>query len=366
VREAPYKVVVWGPGIVGKILLREILPRPELELVGVLAYSPEKDGVDVGTLLGVDPVGVKVTTNKDDVLDMGADCVLFCTRVTAGADPDSETTADLCRLLEHGINVVTPIGYHYPAFHGEAFAQRLEDACRKGGASLHSTGINPGLLSERFLTTLSAVCTSIDSIVVQEMGDGNIDSPDMMAALGLGQPPGAPAAEVIELATRYYSESITYVCKMFGRQVERIESEFDYVVADRDYPLIVTTVKKGTMGGVIHKFTAIVDGKPFFRLEEVFLADIELSPVPLTSQDHWTITIEGKPTSIRASIDMKPSFAGGGRYRPGDDTIPAYYATGVPVIQAIPVVCSAPPGIVYPSVFSHCVPDWRMLDSTPG
>ncbi len=45
-------MVVWGPGVLGTLLLREIGKLPELELVGVLAYSEAKDGVDVGTYLG--------------------------------------------------------------------------------------------------------------------------------------------------------------------------------------------------------------------------------------------------------------------------------------------------------------------------
>jgi hypothetical protein len=35
------------------------------------------------------------------------------------------------------------------------------------------------------------------------------------------------------------------------------------------------------------------------------------------------------------------------------------------MIQAIPVVCTAPPGIVYPSIFTRNVPDLRMLETAP-
>jgi hypothetical protein len=361
-REAPYKVVVWGPGALGSLLLREIVQLPELELVGVLAYSEGKDGADVGTYLGSDPIGVAMTTDKQRIFDLDADCVLFCTQVTAGADLGSETTADVCRLLESGKNVVTAIGYHYPAFHGHELVDRLESACRAGGTSLHSTGVNPGLLTERFMTTLSAVCTRIDSIVVQEIGvGGTVDSADMMAMIGWGQAPPPPEM-MLELAARYYGESIAHACALLGRTAERIEPEFDFVLADRDYELKGMTVPAGTMGCVIHKFTAIVDGRPFLRLEEYFIAHIDLAPFPIPSPDHWTITIEGAPTSIRASIDMAPSFADGRQVADGGPP-PGYYATGVPMIQAIPVVCAAPPGIVYPSIFTRNVPDLRMLDT---
>jgi hypothetical protein len=362
-RQAPYKVVVWGPGVLGSLLLREILQLPELELVGVLAYSQGKDGVDVGTYLGTDPIGVAITTDKQRVLDLEADCILFCPQATAGADLGSDTTADVCRLLESGKNVVTPIGYHYPAFHGHELVDVLQSACRAGGSSLHSTGVNPGLMSERFMTTMSAVCTRIDSIVVQEIGvGGTVESADMMQMVGWGQLP-PPAPEILELAARYYGESITHACALLGRTVERIEPEFDFVLADRDYDLKGMTVPEGTMGCVVHKFTAIVDGRPFFRLEEYFIAHGDLAPFPVPGPNHWTITIEGAPTSIRASIAMEHSSDQDGRFEEGHDAPPAYYATAVPMIQAIPVVCAAPPGIVYPSVFTRNVPDLRMVET---
>lgn len=360
----PYRVVVWGPGMLGSLLLREIAQLPELELVGVLAYSPGKDGVDVGEYLGTDPLGVTMTTNKERILGAQADCVLFCPQATAGADPDSQTTADVIRLLESGKNVVTAVGYHYPVLHGDGFAARLEAACRAGGASLHSTGINPGLLNERFMTTLSAVCTRIDSIVVQEIGvGGSVDSADMMRMIGWGQPP-PPDPFILDMAARYYGESVTHACALLGRTVERIEPGCDFVVARRDYELKGMTVPEGTMGSVVHTFTGIVDGKPFLRLEEYFVADAELEPFPLSSPDLWTITIEGAPTSVRASIAMQHSFARQLRFAAGDSTPPGYYATGVAMLQAIPVVVGAPPGIVYPSVFTRSVPDLRILEAT--
>jgi|SRR5580700_8501852 hypothetical protein len=364
-RQEPYKVVVWGPGVLGTLLLHEIGKLPELELVGVLAYSDAKDGVNVGTYLGTEATGLTMTTDKEQIFALPADCVLFCTQATAGADIGSETTKDVCRLLASGKNVVTAIGYHYPQFHGHELLDMLEAACLAGGTSLHSTGVNPGLFNERFATTLSAVCTRIDSVTVQEIGmSGTVDSIDMMRMVGWGQPP-PPAPEIMEMAVRYYGESVTHACELLGRSVERVEPECDYVLADRDYDVNGMTIAKDTMGCVIHKFTAIVEGRPFFRLEEYFIAVPELAPIPVPCSAHWTITIEGEPTSISASIDMQPSFAEHSPTAAPGDPPPAYYATGVPMIQAIPVVCAAPTGIVYPSVFTRNVPDLRTLGSLP-
>ena len=74
---AAYKVIVWGPGIVGNACLKEVIKKSELELVGVLAYSDSKNGVDVGEYLGMDAVGVKMTTDQEAVIAIVAGEVLF-------------------------------------------------------------------------------------------------------------------------------------------------------------------------------------------------------------------------------------------------------------------------------------------------
>ena len=72
-----YRVVVAGPGHIGGAVLRELLARSEFRVVGVKAYSEDKHGVDVGTLAGLDPIGVTASTRREDVLALDADCVVF-------------------------------------------------------------------------------------------------------------------------------------------------------------------------------------------------------------------------------------------------------------------------------------------------
>jgi hypothetical protein len=256
-QDKPYRVVVWGPGTLGGVLLREILPKSELDLVGVLAYSKEKDGVDVGTYLGLPPVGVTMTTDKERIFGLGADVALLAPHIMAQVDLHADLTDDICRLLESGTNVISASGYFYPPHHGPELVERLEAACRAGGTVLHSTGINPGLLNERWTTTLTSVFTRIDRIVVQEIFDCSaLPSADMVQAIGFGRDPSESHA-VIELGERYYGESLANTCRILGHQMVRLDMERDFILADADYQIGALTVAKGTIGGLIHRFTAL-------------------------------------------------------------------------------------------------------------
>jgi 4-hydroxy-tetrahydrodipicolinate reductase len=363
-RTEPYKVIVWGPGVLGRLLIREIQKKPEFELVGVYAYTEEKDGQDAGEHAGAGHAGVAMTKDREAIFGLDADAVFMCPQTTAPVDIDSDVTAVVCRFLETGINVVSAPAYHWPLLHGQQLVDKLEGSCQKGGATIHSTGINPGLLNERWLPALTAAVARIKHITVQEINNNShIDSQDMMLAIGYSRPPTHETTPVVMLlGRRYYYETLHHACHILGHEVEGIEDSYDWIVADKDYDHVAVHVPKGTINGIVHRYTAVVGGQPFMTLEEVFYGDRSQCPVNVNYDDAWTITIEGEPTSVRVEIAMMASIEANKQFAEGDNTLPAYYATGIPMLQAVPLVVTAPPGILYPSTFTSYKPDLRMLE----
>jgi hypothetical protein len=304
-------------------------------------------------------MGVRMTTDQQTIIDTPADVVLFCPNMSAQVEIDSEATNTVCRLLESGKNVITSIGWWYPPFHSQALADKLEAACRKGGTCLHGTGVNPGWLYERVVTTLTGASTRISHIKVQELSDNRtIDSTDMIHGLGYGQDL-SQTPWIENVGDRGYSETLALTCHILGVKLDRIESEKKYFVARNDIRLIPTTVRKGTRAGVNLLYHAIVEGRRFITLEEIWYIDPLDLPDGLLPGDYYTITIEGEPVSVRCKFELLASAEKNLAFRPGDLTTPAYYATAIPMIQTIPVVCGAKPGIVYANAFANYVPDLR-------
>ena len=72
-----HRVIQWGTGNVGYHSLRHILRHPDLELVGLHAYSAAKQGVDAGTIAGLDiETGVLGTNDVDALLALRPDAPL--------------------------------------------------------------------------------------------------------------------------------------------------------------------------------------------------------------------------------------------------------------------------------------------------
>lgn len=187
-----YRVVQWATGPVGRHAVAAVVDHPELELVGALVYSEEKAGRDAGEVCGIGPIGVFTTTDRQAILSSEADCVLYMAQ--GEADP-AGTLDNICSLLSAGKNVISTAltALIYPASLGPDVVRQLEDACARGGASFHGTGIEPGWASEVLPLTMSTLFRSIDRLCVQELLDySSYDNPFMLFdVMGFGRPPEA-------------------------------------------------------------------------------------------------------------------------------------------------------------------------------
>jgi 2,4-diaminopentanoate dehydrogenase len=371
-RQDPYRVIVWGPGGIGRACLKQLVKRNDCEIVGVLAYSPDKDGKDVGELIGIDPIGVKATTDQEAIFALDADVVLY-TAMLPFDMPAMENV--ILRLLESGKNVINAAGFHYAHNHSPEYVERFEAACRKGGVSLHGSGENPGFWFERFALSLTGVTNHVETLHLHEYCDISTSGsePETLAGLSIGLPADQASlpAPMAALWEEFYFVEILNMgsIALFGRPLDRVDHEPTYHVADHDIVLskaeghaMDLTVPKGHIHALTHAFTGILDGKPRLGITVNWFLRPENAPFELTSEDSWLIEMEGEPVSVRCQINAMASLKDNLERRPGDQTSSTYYVTGAALIGAIPVVVAAAPGFVYPSIFSTATTDLRRLE----
>jgi hypothetical protein len=187
------RVIQWATGNVGRHAAAAIHRHPDLELVGALVYSDAKAGRDVGDICGLGPIGVTATTDRDAIVALDADCVVYTPQ---GEMDPMGALDDICRLLASGKNVVSTAvtAFIHPASAGAAVVERLDAACAEGGTSFHGTGIEPGWAGEVLPLTMSGILHRVDSILVQELMDySTYGSTELMFdIMGFGLSPDAP------------------------------------------------------------------------------------------------------------------------------------------------------------------------------
>ena len=362
-----YRIILWGFGSMGQANLRAIVTRPDLEVVGVLAFSDQKVGRDAGEFVGLDPVGVKISDDKAALTAMDADVVLHSVQ---DAIDQTEIDNDVIALLESGKSVISSTSYYYPPYRGGEYAKRLEDACKKGKSCLHASGANPGTIVEKIALTQTSYCTEVDFIKVQEFADfSNLDNPSIQMMAGFGFKPEEVQLDspVMEVVHRYYRDPFGFIAmKVFGADVDRVrvECRTDLGLAEEELEIPgIITIPKGHVREVIHHYHGYLDGsdKPFMEIEEFWYQ--KDCPVPgIESQSYYICTVEGKPVSTEIRMDAKASILENRAMHPGDPTLPIWYIAGVSMIQSIPVVCSSEPGFVYSDAMTHCTDDFHKLE----
>src|SRR5579875_785050 len=97
------RVVVWGTGFVGKMVIAEIVKHPLFELVGVGVSNPAKVGRDVSDICGLaEPVGIIATDDVDALIALKPDALVHYGPTAAHAE---DNIALMTRFLRAGIDV---------------------------------------------------------------------------------------------------------------------------------------------------------------------------------------------------------------------------------------------------------------------
>lgn len=344
------RVVVWGPGGLGSVCIHELTRLKEFELAGVYAYSASKHGVDVGTLIGAPEIGLNASNNVEEVLAIDCDCILYCARDLATFNNDDE----IVRLLEAGKNLVTALPYHYMhVTRPPEFVARVEAACQKGNSVFHATGVNPDLVGERLLLTLTGLCNDVKHVKMQENWDIQYLEADTLTVCGYGQPPEVASASpvVAAISANFVRQGLMAWSQAMGVEYDRVTVENEYPVATEDLRQGDYVVKQGTVACITTRMCGYLKeaNRPFMTVEVNWAFTHAQLPPGVERVQGWVLTIEGRP-SLKTVVDIKSSLDTGERFVvPGNRRNEAgYHAVVATMIKGVASVRKAPPGILAP------------------
>jgi hypothetical protein len=335
-----HRVAVWSTGWIGTIAIRAIQRRSDLELVGVWVHSPEKEGKDAGELAGIAPIGLAATNDVDAILAERPDCVVYA---ASGPELDAAAVPDYVRLLEAGVDVVTVTswGLVYPPAFEPAWLAQLAEAAERGGASLYASGIEPGFAADQLPLVLATMSNTITSIRSSELFlyDQYPVEFILREAMGFGKPlDGTPLLALEGAQTATWGPSIQLVAAGLGLELDGIREYFDRVATDRTLEVACGTIEAGTCGAVRTQTVGVVDGEERIVIEHVNRMAVDIAPEwPIGERDGtYRVSIAGDP-------DIECTMTVGD---PGAATAGAMVATAMRIVNAVPYVVAAPPGLV--------------------
>ncbi|MGB9227693.1 dihydrodipicolinate reductase [Mycobacterium sp.] len=347
--DSAFRVVIWSTGGIGTIAVRAVAENPDTDLVGVWVHSAEKVGRDAGEIVGMGPIGVTATDNADELIALRPDCVVYA---ASGPERDAAAVPDYVRLLEAGINVVTTTVnrlIYPPTFEPDIWRRQLQQAAASGGASLYASGIEPGFAADHLVLMLATQSKSISSIHASEIAlyDDYPVVETMMEAMGFGQPLDyVPLLSYPGTIAFQWGPGLRLIAHGLGLQIDEIRERFDRVATDRDLHVAFGTAKAGTCGALRTQAIAVIDGREAIIIEHVnrLAPDLGLQWAEQREDPVYRIRIEGEPDiACDMSATLRNPKESGSDMQGGAG---AMVATAMRVVNAIPFVVQAEPGLL--------------------
>ena len=342
----PHRIILWGTGFVGKAVLRSLAGHPAFEVAAVIVNDPAKDGRDIGELLGTKRAGIVATRDAARALALDADAVAYFGPNGMHAEANLR---NLTQALRAGKNVVdTTTGVlQNPQRAPAPLRAPIEAACREGGVSFFSTGIDPGFGNDLFPLTLLGLCGQAESVHTTEFIVGGV-YPDQasLRMLGLMSDMSAPPllTSAPGLMTQIWGAPLYTIAQAMGVAVEATREHYERwgTPVALDFPL--GRVEAGQCAAHRIRLEGVVAGEARIVIDHVHRMVPGAAPEwpkPRLHPAHANrVVIRGQPNlELELGIDddaSASSNAGG------------CLATGMRALNAIPAVCAAPPGIVSP------------------
>ena len=318
-----------------------IARRSDLALAGVWVHSPDKVGQDAGVLTGGEPVGVLATGDRDALIAERPDCV--CYAASDGGLNDS-AIEDYERFLRAGINVVTVTTAALvfpPAFEAEQKA-RLDEAARIGGATLYASGIEPGFAGDQLTLTLLTMSRSITSVRAQEifLYDQYPVTFMMFDVFGFGRPLSyTPIMSLPGVQAGAWGPVVRMVAHGLGAELEEVCESYEREITPRALDVASGTIEEGTVGAIrLQRSASLAEGTRSSSSTSTVWHPIWLPSGPRRS-------VTGPTASWSKAI---PRWTCELVLGASNDTASAegMVATAMRIVNAIPAVCAAPPGLV--------------------
>lgn len=317
----PARVALVGLGPIGVEVGKALSGRDGMSLLGAADPAPDKAGRPLSDLLGGAFPGVVIRPSASALYGESAasrghtDVALLCTGSRLHA-----VLPQIEEAIAAGFHVVSTCEeLAYPELRHLPMARRLDALARERGVAVLGTGVNPGLVMDRLVLAVASACVRVDSVRVTRVVDAAKRRGPLRAKVGAGMTRQEFAAGVAakRLGHVGLSESAALIALGLGLPIHEITETIE--------PVIAATETDGVAPGRVlglHQLALVQAGDEVKVTLDLTMAVGAASPAD-------SIEIDGDPP-VRLTVT-------GGFH--GDR------ATVGTVVNAVPFVVSAPPGL---------------------
>lgn len=333
-----HNVIQWATGTVGIHAVPALAAHPDLNLVGLWVHSDSKAGRDAGEICGIEPLGVIASNDAEALLDLDADCI--CYMANSDLRPDG-VIDEICTMLAAGLNVVNTsyVPLLFPSAAGPGVHDRLEAACREGGSSFYTSGIDPGFGNVGLAVHALAMCKEVQTVRMMEIVNyATWDNPfTMFEIMGFGKTTPTESLLLSPGSTALaWGPVVQLVAKALDVELDSITEWHELIYAEEPFEIASGRIEAGTISGMHFEIRGMVGEEARIIVEHVTRLRDEDAP-NWPQGGGYRIEIEGEPC-VRVELEVSSHN--------GDHNHAGCLATAMHVINAIPHVIAAEPGVL--------------------
>ena len=316
------KIAQFGLGPIGIETLKLAATKPWANIVGGVDIDPAKIGKSLADITDVAALRkAKVYGSLAELLAKSRPDVIFHTSVSM----IKAAIAQVEPMVRAGISVVSSCEeLLYPPLREPKLAKQLDALCKRHGARVLGTGVNPGFIMDVVPVCLTGVCRNVKAIHIQRVVNATTRRGPLQKKIGSGLKPAEFERLFKEGKAGHagLKDSAALIAHCLGWKISELTETCKAVVADHDIKTPHVEVKRGQCCGLHQRGEAKVNGKVVLTLDLKMYLD---APNP-----HDATQIEGEP-----SLSMRI-----------DGGVAGDAATVASLVNAAPRVLKAPPGLL--------------------
>jgi 4-hydroxy-tetrahydrodipicolinate reductase len=273
---------IYGFGAIGRMAATLALERG-YDLTAVVDIDKRIVGKDVGELLGVGSLGVKVTPDVEELAD--ADVVFHAT----GSYLD-RVFDQIVSVLRMGVSVVSTCEtLSYPYYRYPVLALKLDEVAKTYGTVVIGTGINPGFLFDTLVAVVAASTPYVRRIRAVRSLDAAKRREPFRKKIGVGEDPKVVEEKLArgEITGHVgYAESVYLVAHAGDLNLTKVVEWQGVVPAESDVESSGIKVEKGRNRGIRGYGAGFVGSREVIRVEfEAYVGAPEYEEVEVESKD---------------------------------------------------------------------------------
>jgi len=281
------KIAQFGLGPIGIETLKLAARKPWAKIVGGIDIDPAKIGRRLADLTGVPALGsARVYGSLNELLAKTKPDVIFHTSVSKIA----AAVAQIQPIVRAGISVVSSCEeLLYPPLREPKLAKQLDALCKKHGARVLGTGVNPGFIMDVVPVCLTGVCRNVKAVHVQRVVNAATRRGPLQKKIGSGLQPAEFERLFKEGKAGHagLKDSAALIAHCLGWKITSLTETCKAMVADHDIKTPHVEVKQGQCCGLHQYGEAKVNGEVAITLDLKMYLD---APNP-----HDATQIEGEP-----------------------------------------------------------------------